>query len=85
MSDAVPEPTTTEVSQEEVSLAEAQEQAELNAAQSAHLKRRVVVLRLQKNRLQAELDAAQVQIRELKERLGDGEDETPGTEENPPD
>lgn len=84
MSDTAPEAGSVDVSQEEVSLAESQEQAELAAAQSAHLKRRVVVLRLQKNRLAAELEAAQVQIRELKERLGDGDDDNGPSEEGPP-
>lgn len=84
MSDTAPEAENNQPSQEEVSLAESQEQAELAAAQSAHLKRRVVVLRLQKNRLAAELEAAQVQIRELKERLGDGADEGPAGEGDVP-
>lgn len=56
MSDNVPEVDSNEVSQEEISLAEAQEQAQLNAVQNTHLKRRVVVLRLQNNRLQAEVE-----------------------------
>lgn len=84
MSDTVSEAGSVDVSQEEVSLAESQEQAELAAAQGAHLKRRVVVLRLQKNRLTAELEAAQVLIRELKERLGDVDDDFAADEVGPP-
>lgn len=40
---------------DEVSAAESQEQRELEQAQQAHLKNRVVLLRMQVNRLEAEL------------------------------
>lgn len=62
-------------SQEEVSLAESQEQNELQAAQNAHLRQRVVLLRVQRNRLQAELDAAQAELRELRPEMTSEDEE----------
>lgn len=65
----------TDYSQEEVSLAESQEQNELQAAQNAHLRQRVVLLRVQRNRLQAELDNAQAELRELRPEMTSEDEE----------
>jgi hypothetical protein len=73
MSEHVPEAEVTEISQEEVTLAETQEQSELNASQNAYLKRRVVILRLQNNRLQAEIEKLKEQLPEDNE--SDSEEE----------
>lgn len=48
--------------QEEIALAESQEQAELNAATKAYLQKRVVALRVENNRLQTQLDGIRVEL-----------------------
>lgn len=65
MSDSVPEQNNN-VSQEEVSLAEAAEQAALNDSQKSYLLKRVVLLRVQNNRLQADLQAALQELEQLR-------------------
>lgn len=74
MSDNATEVDRVEVSKEEISLAEAQEQAELNAAQNAHLKRRVVVLRLQNNRLATEVRQLKAELERLQDQLQEDEE-----------
>jgi hypothetical protein len=80
MSQNPPEQAEPTYSQEEVQLAESQEQNELVSAQNAHLRRRVVVLRVEKNRIQAELEVAQAKLRELEPEV-DTEEELEGSDE----
>lgn len=75
MSENVPEAELNEVSQEEVSFAESQEQSELVSAQNTYLKRRVVVLRIQNNRLQAENEQLKAEVKALKSNLPIKDDE----------
>lgn len=62
MSENVQEAESNEVPPEEVHLAESQEQSEFLAAQNTYLKRRAVVLRLQINRLKAEVESLRDQL-----------------------
>lgn len=85
MSDNVPEADHIEVSKEEISLAEAQEQAELNAAQNSHLKRRVVVLRLQHNRMMAQLEQLKTELERLQALLPEDEESDEQSEDDDPE
>lgn len=70
------EPTTdstTPITQEEVAQAEADEQREFANAQTKYLNQRIVILRVQNNRLQAEVDRL---TRALSEDIHDVEEIT---------
>lgn len=54
--------------QDEVKLAESQEQAELNAAQKAYLQQRVVTLRVQNNRLEALVETLRSELAAVAEK-----------------
>lgn len=54
---------------EEVRAAEAQEQAELNASQKAYLQQRVVTLRVQNNRLSAEVEDLKAELERMRTTL----------------
>lgn len=75
MSENVQEVGSNEVSQEEVSLAESQEQSELVSAQNTYLKRRVVMLRLQNNRLQEEVDLLRDQLPKDTDEVSDSKED----------
>lgn len=65
-----------EVTPEQVRAAEATEQAALEEAQRIHMRKRVVLLRVQLDRTQEELAAAREQIRLLREQR-EGAEEAP--------
>ncbi len=84
MTDSAPEAKPDDVSQEEIVAAEAAEQAELTKAQNRHLTQRVVVLRVQVNRLERAKNLALMRLAELEEKLAQYEPaEEPEPEDTP--
>ena len=82
MTNSAPEANTAEFTSEEVRAAELAEQAELTKAQNAHLTRRVVVLRTQLNRVQAENEVLRSQLLALTV-VPEQEDGEPDPENSP--
>lgn len=62
MSQNSPEESNAAFTKDEVERAESQEQAELNASQKAYLQQRVVALRVQNNRLRAEVERLKAEL-----------------------